>query len=69
MITCTYDHRIIQGAESGSFLAKLSQLLLGEDNFYDQIFRDLRIPFLPIRWQSDKQITPAPLRGPERRRS
>ncbi|HEX6545351.1 MAG TPA: 2-oxo acid dehydrogenase subunit E2, partial [Bryobacteraceae bacterium] len=28
MVTCTYDHRIIQGAESGSFLAKLSQLLL-----------------------------------------
>jgi 2-oxoglutarate dehydrogenase E1 component len=59
MVTCTYDHRIIQGAESGSFLAKLSQLLLGEDNFYDQMFRDLRIPFLPIRWQSDKQISPS----------
>ena len=58
MVTCTYDHRVIQGAESGSFLAKLHQLLLGEDNFYDQIFRDLKIPYLPVRWQSDKQISP-----------
>lgn len=58
MITCTYDHRIIQGAESGSFLAKLQQLLQGEDGFYEGIFRDLRIPFMPIRWQADKQITP-----------
>ncbi|HEY1945504.1 MAG TPA: multifunctional oxoglutarate decarboxylase/oxoglutarate dehydrogenase thiamine pyrophosphate-binding subunit/dihydrolipoyllysine-residue succinyltransferase subunit [Bryobacteraceae bacterium] len=58
MITCTYDHRIIQGAESGAFLAKLQQLLQGEDGFYDSAFRDLKIPSIPIRWQSDKQITP-----------
>ena len=44
MITCTYDHRIIQGAESGSFLGKLQQLLRARKNFYDQIFRDLKIP-------------------------
>ncbi len=58
MITCTYDHRIIQGAESGAFLAKLAQLLLGEDNFYEGIFRDLKIPYMPVRWQTDQQITP-----------
>ena len=58
MITCTYDHRIIQGAESGAFLAKLQGLLQGEDNFYEEIFRDLKIPYLPIRWQTDQQITP-----------
>ncbi len=58
MITCTYDHRIIQGAESGAFLAKLQQLLQGEDGFYEEIFRDLKIPYMPIRWQSDQQITP-----------
>jgi len=58
MITCTYDHRIIQGAESGAFLAKLQQLLQGEDGFYDEVFRDLKIPYMPIRWQSDQQITP-----------
>jgi 2-oxoglutarate dehydrogenase E1 component len=58
-ITCTYDHRVVQGAESGAFLAKLQQLLLGEDGFYDQIFRDLKIPYLPVRWQTDQQIAPA----------
>ncbi len=59
MITCTYDHRIIQGAESGAFLAKLTQLLLGEEGFYEGIFRDLKIPYMPVRWQMDQQITPA----------
>jgi len=58
MITCTYDHRIIQGAESGAFLAKLSELLLGEDCFYEFIFRDLKIPYMPVRWQTDQQIAP-----------
>ena len=58
MVTCTYDHRIIQGAESGAFLAKLQQLLMGEDGFYEQVFRDLRIPYLPVKWQTDKQINP-----------
>ena len=59
MITCTYDHRIIQGAESGAFLAKLQQLLLGEDGFYDSIYRDLKIPYMPVRWQTDQQLTPS----------
>ena len=58
MVSCTYDHRIIQGAESGAFLAKLQQLLQGEDNFYEAIFRDLKIPYMPVRWQTDQQINP-----------
>jgi 2-oxoglutarate decarboxylase len=41
MVTCTYDHRIIQGADSGRFLARLQSLLAGEDGFYDQINIDL----------------------------
>ncbi len=53
-ISCTYDHRIIQGAESGMFLAKIERLLLGEDEFYDQIFADLRIPYHPMRWSPDR---------------
>ena len=57
MIACTYDHRIIQGAESGSFLAKIHQLLQGEENFYDAIFRDLKVPYRPIRWQVDTPLT------------
>jgi len=57
-ITCTYDHRIIQGAESGSFLARVQQLLEGEDGFYDAVFRDLKIPHMAVRWQTDQQIAP-----------
>ena len=37
-ITSTYDHRIIQGAESGVFLKRVQELLLGGDRFYDEIF-------------------------------
>ena len=52
-ITNTYDHRIIQGAESAEFLAYLNKLLLGEKHFYDQIFASLKIPFEPVRWNVD----------------
>ena len=37
-ITSTYDHRVIQGAESGGFLAYVSELLMGKHNFYQEIF-------------------------------
>jgi 2-oxoglutarate decarboxylase len=53
-MTSTYDHRIIQGAESGAFLARVHELLLGGDNFYDDIYRDLRIPYEPVRWAKDR---------------
>ncbi|HVT43784.1 MAG TPA: multifunctional oxoglutarate decarboxylase/oxoglutarate dehydrogenase thiamine pyrophosphate-binding subunit/dihydrolipoyllysine-residue succinyltransferase subunit [Thermoanaerobaculia bacterium] len=53
-ITSTYDHRIIQGAESGAFLAKVHALLLGENDFYDDLFRTLRIPYEPVRWSLDR---------------
>ncbi|MGI9197315.1 MAG: multifunctional oxoglutarate decarboxylase/oxoglutarate dehydrogenase thiamine pyrophosphate-binding subunit/dihydrolipoyllysine-residue succinyltransferase subunit [Candidatus Nanopelagicales bacterium] len=52
-LTSTYDHRIIQGAQSGEFLRRVHQLLLGEDDFYDAVFRSLRIPYEPIRWAHD----------------
>lgn len=52
-ITNTYDHRIIQGAESAEFLAYMNRLLLGDDQFYEQIFYSLKIPFEPIKWQRD----------------
>ncbi|MGH3912518.1 MAG: multifunctional oxoglutarate decarboxylase/oxoglutarate dehydrogenase thiamine pyrophosphate-binding subunit/dihydrolipoyllysine-residue succinyltransferase subunit [Pseudonocardiaceae bacterium] len=52
-LTSTYDHRIIQGAESGDFLRRVHQLLLGEDNFYDDVFASLRIPYEPVRWVQD----------------
>ncbi|MGZ4442688.1 MAG: 2-oxo acid dehydrogenase subunit E2, partial [Nocardioidaceae bacterium] len=52
-LTSTYDHRVIQGAQSGEFLRRIHSLLLGEEDFYDEIFRALRIPYEPIRWAKD----------------
>ncbi len=52
-LTSTYDHRIIQGAQSGEFLKKIHELLLGGDGFYDEIFAALRIPYEPVRWVRD----------------
>lgn len=57
-VTSTYDHRIIQGAESGEFLAYLRRLVLGEEHFYEQIFANLHIPFEPVHWQKDNRINP-----------
>jgi multifunctional 2-oxoglutarate metabolism enzyme len=52
-LTSTYDHRIIQGAQSGELLKIVSGLLLGESGFYDDIFTALRIPYEPVRWVRD----------------
>ncbi len=52
-VTSTYDHRVIQGAESGAFLADLERLLLGEDDFYRRIFRELAVPHEPLAWTPD----------------
>jgi 2-oxoglutarate dehydrogenase E1 component len=54
-LTCTYDHRIIQGAESGGFLGKIQSLLDGADEFYDAIFANLHMPHQPVRWEKDRQ--------------
>jgi 2-oxoglutarate dehydrogenase E1 component len=52
-LTSTYDHRIIQGAESGLFLKRIEELLLGADGFYDQLFRSVGVPYEPVRWRRD----------------
>src|SRR4029453_12606363 len=52
-ITSTYDHRVIQGAESGEFLAKVHALLLGEDDFYAELFRSMGVPYVAVRWHTD----------------
>jgi 2-oxoglutarate dehydrogenase E1 component len=52
-LTSTYDHRIIQGAQSGNFLQIVHGKLLGDDGFYDRIFHALRIPYEPVRWVRD----------------
>ena len=57
-LTSTYDHRVIQGAGSGEFLKLIHGLLLGEQDFYDEIFHSLRIPYEPVSWKPDIQVNP-----------
>ena len=53
-ITSTYDHRIIQGAESGLFLKRVHELLLGEDDFYQRVFDSLGVPYRAVGWLADR---------------
>jgi multifunctional 2-oxoglutarate metabolism enzyme len=52
-LTNTYDHRVIQGAESGLFLARIHEYLVGKNGFYDEIFADAEINYPPMRWNED----------------
>jgi 2-oxoglutarate decarboxylase len=47
-MTSTYDHRIIQGAESGRFLAKIEEYLQGEHAFYEEAFAALGVELGPL---------------------
>ncbi len=58
-VTSTYDHRIIQGAESGVFLQRVHELLIGEHGFYEEIFRSVGIPHVPYRLRRDRVVTPS----------
>jgi len=62
-ITSTYDHRIIQGAESGLFLAYVAECLMGGHGFYDEVFTSLGIPYEPVRWQKDHNASADPGEG------
>ncbi len=53
-VTSTYDHRIIQGAESGLFLKRVQELLMGEHGFYEEIFDSLGLPYEPVDWARDR---------------
>src|SRR5271163_4279656 len=46
-MTSTYDHRIIQGAESGRFLARIEEYLQGEHGFYEDVFGSLGVELGP----------------------
>ena len=54
-LTSTYDHRIIQGAESGLFLQRVHDLLVGEHDFFNHVFESMGVPYWPVRWQRDIQ--------------
>ncbi len=55
-LTSTYDHRVIQGAGSGEFLKIVHELLIGKRSFYEDIFAELRIPYIPIHWNPDISV-------------
>jgi 2-oxoglutarate dehydrogenase E1 component len=46
-MTSTYDHRVIQGAESGRFLARIEEYLQGEHGFYEEVFASLGVELGP----------------------
>ncbi|MCB1257820.1 MAG: multifunctional oxoglutarate decarboxylase/oxoglutarate dehydrogenase thiamine pyrophosphate-binding subunit/dihydrolipoyllysine-residue succinyltransferase subunit, partial [Microthrixaceae bacterium] len=52
-ISSTYDHRIIQGAESGLLLKKVADLLTGDDDFYEEVFRAIGVPYEAVLWRRD----------------
>jgi 2-oxoglutarate dehydrogenase E1 component len=53
-ITSTYDHRTVQGAESGLLLKRMEELLQGADGFYEEIFSRMRVPWSPWSAQQDQ---------------
>ncbi|MDE3086730.1 MAG: multifunctional oxoglutarate decarboxylase/oxoglutarate dehydrogenase thiamine pyrophosphate-binding subunit/dihydrolipoyllysine-residue succinyltransferase subunit [Acidobacteriota bacterium] len=55
-VTSTYDHRIIQGAESGLFLTHLAECLTGGHGFYESVFEAMDVPYEPVRWQADVNV-------------
>ena len=56
-VSSTYDHRIIQGAESGLFLKRVNELLMGEHDFYVDVFHSLGVPYESVKWRTD--VNPA----------
>jgi multifunctional 2-oxoglutarate metabolism enzyme len=63
-MTSTYDHRVIQGAESGSFLRRIEELLQGEDDFYESVAGDLGVDPGPIAAAHPASASAPPLPAP-----
>jgi multifunctional 2-oxoglutarate metabolism enzyme len=63
-MTSTYDHRVIQGAESGSFLRRIEELLQGEDDFYESVATDLGIDPSPIAAAHPASASAPPIPAP-----
>jgi 2-oxoglutarate dehydrogenase E1 component len=63
-MTSTYDHRVIQGAESGEFLRSVDQLLQGEDGFYESVAADLGLEAGPISAAHPAAASAPPLGAP-----
>ncbi len=56
-VTSTYDHRIIQGAESGLFLREVHDRLLGLHGFYRLCFEAVGVPYQAVDWRRDVNPT------------
>ena len=52
-VTSTYDHRVIQGAESGNFLKAIHELLVGEHEFYEDVLKSMGVPYDAVKWRRD----------------
>ena len=52
-LTSTYDHRVIQGAQSGLFLTHVAECLIGQHRFYDDVFESMGVPYEPASWRVD----------------
>jgi multifunctional 2-oxoglutarate metabolism enzyme len=63
-LTSTYDHRVIQGAESGAFLRSIELLLQGEDGFYEGVAADLGLDSGPISAAHPASASAPPLGAP-----
>jgi multifunctional 2-oxoglutarate metabolism enzyme len=63
-MTSTYDHRVIQGAESGSFLRRIEELLQGENDFYESVANDLGVDPGPIGAAHPASASAPPLPAP-----
>jgi 2-oxoglutarate dehydrogenase E1 component len=63
-LTSTYDHRVIQGAESGAFLRSMEQLLQGENGFYETVAADLGLDAAPITSAHPASASAPPLGAP-----
>jgi 2-oxoglutarate dehydrogenase E1 component len=64
-MTSTYDHRVIQGAESGSFLRRIDQLLQGEDGFYETVAGSLGLASSVVTKAFPASASAPPLAGVE----
>ncbi|MBV8116483.1 MAG: 2-oxo acid dehydrogenase subunit E2, partial [Candidatus Eremiobacteraeota bacterium] len=47
-MTSTYDHRVIQGAQSGEYLRHVDELLQGRAGFYEAVFESLGLQAAPV---------------------
>jgi 2-oxoglutarate dehydrogenase E1 component len=58
-MTSTYDHRVIQGAQSGEYLRRIDELLQGDGGFYQSVFTSLGLQAAAIPQVAMTPVGPA----------